>query len=115
MELPKKPVVAPTNPELVTSFIHSIGASGSWAVSDVTDLSDQKTGSLPRPVEAFVLRLPAGMPREDSKGDLVAWEEQRLLFFGAETPLSSGMAAVLIAVANSDVEVEKGSVINTVS
>lgn len=106
-----------SNPEALTKFVHKIGVPDDWVVNDVFGFDRELLDMLPKPVAALILLLPVGVSRPDLvDGDTVKPEDQPSVFFLTQNIFNAcGTIALIHAVANSQIEVDKESVIGSVS
>ncbi|KAH8392565.1 hypothetical protein KR215_011717 [Drosophila sulfurigaster] len=107
-----------SNPEVLTKYIHKLGVSPSWSVTDVIGLDDDLLGFLPRPVKAVILLFPISDAYEKHRAEeheriKTAAEEEKypedLFYMRQFTHNACGTVALIHSVANNkDIEVAPG-------
>ncbi|ALC39373.1 Uch [Drosophila busckii] len=107
-----------SNPEVLTKYIHKLGVSPAWAVTDVIGLDDELLACLPNPVKAIIFLFPISDAYEKHRA-----EEHERIKTGAEpqkhpedlfymrqfTHNACGTVALIHSVANNkDIEIVGG-------
>lgn len=57
-----------SNPEVLTKYIHALGASPQWSLVDVFGLDDDLLGFIPQPAVALLLLFPVKDIKDAAKG-----------------------------------------------
>ncbi|XP_017075060.1 ubiquitin carboxyl-terminal hydrolase [Drosophila eugracilis] len=105
-----------SNPEVLTKYIHKLGVSPAWSVTDVIGLEEDTLEWIPRPVKAFILLFPCSETYEKHRAEeherVKEINEQHpsdLFYMRQITPNACGTVALIHCVANNkDIEVDKG-------
>ncbi|KAM8715293.1 hypothetical protein ACLKA7_002359 [Drosophila subpalustris] len=107
-----------SNPEVLTKYIHKLGVSPSWSVTDVIGLDDELLAYLPRPVKAIILLFPISDAYEKHRAEeheriKTAAEEEKypsdLFYMRQFTHNACGTVALIHSVANNkDIEIAPG-------
>ncbi|KAH8409600.1 hypothetical protein KR222_010019 [Zaprionus bogoriensis] len=107
-----------SNPEVLTKYIHKLGVSSSWSVTDVIGLDEELLAFLPRPVKALILLFPISEKYEKHRAEeheriKTAAEEAKfpedLFYMRQFTHNACGTVALIHSVANNkDIEVGAG-------
>ncbi|KAH8377800.1 hypothetical protein KR093_007181 [Drosophila rubida] len=107
-----------SNPEVLTKYIHKLGVSPSWSVTDVIGLDDDVLAFLPRPVKAIILLFPISDAYEKHRAEeheriKTAAEEEKypedLFYMRQFTHNACGTVALIHSVANNkDIEIAPG-------
>lgn len=93
-----------SNPEVLTKYIHELGASKEWSLVDVFGLDDELLALIPQPVAALLLLFPLGDETKASADGKVLEPSQTKAFFVKQTIHNAcGTIGLLHALANSKV------------
>ncbi|KAH8413001.1 hypothetical protein KR009_007377 [Drosophila setifemur] len=105
-----------SNPEVLTKYIHKLGVSPAWSVTDVIGLEEETLEWIPRPVKAFILLFPCSEAYEKHRAE----EHERIkeekdqhpadLFYMRQlTHNACGTVALIHSVANNkEVNIDSG-------
>ncbi|XP_030555016.1 ubiquitin carboxyl-terminal hydrolase [Drosophila novamexicana] len=107
-----------SNPEVLTKYIHKLGVSSAWSVTDVIGLDEELLAMLPRPVKALILLFPISEAYEKHRADeheriKAAAEPEKypedLFYMKQFTHNACGTVALIHSVANNkDIEIAAG-------
>ncbi|OQR67206.1 ubiquitin carboxyl-terminal hydrolase isozyme L3-like [Tropilaelaps mercedesae] len=99
-----------SNPEVMTEYIHSLGASKDWGLVDVYSLDDESLAHIPQPVEALLLLFPVGNGVSASGGGKKVEASKAQVFFMKQTIQNSCRTIGLLhSLANSKIPLTEGS------
>ncbi|EDW43660.1 GM23432 [Drosophila sechellia] len=97
-----------SNPEVLTKYIHKLGVSPAWSVTDVIGLEDDTLEWIPRPVKAFILLFPCSETYEKHRAEehdrIKELQEQHpddLFYMRQFTHNACGTVALIHSVANN--------------
>ncbi|EDW11100.1 ubiquitin carboxyl-terminal hydrolase [Drosophila mojavensis] len=107
-----------SNPEVLTKYIHKLGVSPSWSITDVIGLDEELLAMLPQPVKALILLFPISDAYEKHRAE----EHERIksaaeplktpadLFYMRQfTHNACGTVALIHSVANNkDIDIGDG-------
>ncbi|XP_022658734.1 ubiquitin carboxyl-terminal hydrolase isozyme L3-like [Varroa destructor] len=99
-----------SNPDVMTKYIHSLGASKEWSLVDVFGLDNELLAFIPQPIAALLLLFPlnSGAPASGG-GTEVEASESKVFFMKQTIQNACGTIGLLHALANSKVPVVEGS------
>ncbi|EDV31323.1 uncharacterized protein Dana_GF15299 [Drosophila ananassae] len=105
-----------SNPEVLSKYIHKLGVSPSWSVTDVIGLEEETLAWIPRPVKAFILLFPISETYEKHRAEeherVKLADEQHpgdLFYMRQFTHNACGTVALIHSLANNkDVAIESG-------
>ncbi|KAH8413004.1 hypothetical protein KR009_007376 [Drosophila setifemur] len=105
-----------SNPEVLTKYIHKLGVSPAWSVTDIIGLDEETLEFIPQPVKAFILLFPCSEAYEKHRAE----EHERIkdekedhpadLFYMRQFVRNAcGTVALIHSLANNkDVDIESG-------
>ncbi|XP_030384247.1 ubiquitin carboxyl-terminal hydrolase [Scaptodrosophila lebanonensis] len=107
-----------SNPEVLTKYIHKLGVSPAWSLSDVIGLDDEMLEWIPRPAKALILLFPITDTYEKHRLEeherikMTAETEKHpadLFYMRQITHNACGTVALIHSVANNkDVDIANG-------
>lgn len=93
-----------SNPEVLTEYIHSLGASSAWSLTDVWGLDDDMLNFIPQPCAALILLFPLKNQSGENLGEPV---DQESVFFMKQTIRNAcGTIGLLHALANNQHQID---------
>ncbi|XP_061394817.1 ubiquitin carboxyl-terminal hydrolase [Musca vetustissima] len=109
-----------SNPDVLTKYIHKLGVSKEWALTDVVGLEPEMLEWIPKPVKSIILLFPCSEKYEQHRAEeheRLAAEAQdypKSLFYMRQfTSNACGTVALIHSVANNeDVKIEDGALKN---
>ncbi|BFF96029.1 ubiquitin carboxyl-terminal hydrolase [Drosophila madeirensis] len=105
-----------SNPDVLTKYIHKLGVSPAWSVTDVMGLDEDMLAFIPCPVKAFILLFPCSEVYEKHRAeeherikDVKEQHPEDLFYMRQFTHNACGTVALIHSVANNkEVDVTGG-------